>query len=126
MENASSRLRCRSRKQNSAPVTAVATPNPRKIREIACWCPSAAPNIVQYTRATPYSPNSTMTPENSTQTGVGATACASASQKWNGTMAAFTIRPEMISRNATMTRPPGRRPAIDSAIWAMFSAPVLP
>ena len=30
-----------------------------------------------------------MTPENSTHTGVGATACASASQKWNGTMAAL-------------------------------------
>ncbi len=44
-----------------------------------------------------------MTPENSTHTGVGATACASASQKWNGTIAALTSSPARISRNATTT-----------------------
>ena len=47
----------------------------------------------QYTRAMPYKPSSTMTPENSTHTGVGATACASASQKWNGTIALLISSP---------------------------------
>ncbi len=49
-----------------------------------------------------------MTPENRTQTGVGATACASASQKWKGTIALLISKPEMISRKATTTRPSGR------------------
>ena len=34
-----------------------------------------------------------MTPENSTQTGVGATAWASASQKWKGTIAPLIRKP---------------------------------
>ena len=50
--------------------------------------PSAWPkHSNEHTCAIPYRPSSTMMLENSTQTGVGATACASASQKWNGTMA---------------------------------------
>ena len=65
------------------------------------------PNTDQYTRAIPYRPSSTITPENSTHTGVGATACASASQKWNGTIAPLTSSPVMISRNAMTTRPDG-------------------
>ena len=100
VENASSRLICRSRKQYSAPTTAVSTPRARKTCEIATRWPSAAPNTDQYIRAIPYRPSSTITPENITQTGVGATACASASQKWNGTIAALTSSPVMTSRNA--------------------------
>ena len=56
-----------------------------------------------------------MTPENSTQTGVGATAWASASQKWNGTIALLISRPAMISRKATTTRPSGRCRAMSRA-----------
>ena len=67
-----------------------------------------------------------MTPENSTQTGVGATACASASQKWNGTIAHLISHPMRMSRKATTTRPPGRCRAMSRPIWAMFSAPVRP
>ena len=67
-----------------------------------------------------------MTPENSTQTGVGATACASASQKWKGTMELLISRPVMISRKATTTRPSGRCPAMARPICAMLSAPVRP
>ena len=107
VEKASSRLMCRSRKQNSAPTTAVSTPSATNRCEIAGRCPRAWPNIDQYTLAIPYRPSSTITPENSTQTGVGATACASASQKWNGTIAALISRPEIISRNATTTSPFG-------------------
>ena len=67
-----------------------------------------------------------MTPENSTHTGVGATAWASASQKWNGTMAPLISSPVMMSTNATTTRPSGRCRARSWPIWAMFSAPVRP
>ena len=67
-----------------------------------------------------------MTPENSTQTGVGATACASASQKWNGTIALLISKPEMISTKATTTRPSGGCRAMYWPICAMFSAPVRP
>ena len=67
-----------------------------------------------------------MTPENRTHTGVGATACASASQKWNGTMADLISHPVMISTNATTTRLSGRCRAMSWPIWAMFSAPVRP
>ena len=126
VENASSRFRCRSRKQNSAPTTAVSTPRARNAAVIVDRCPSAWPNMDQYTRATPYRPSSTMTPENSTQTGVGATACASASQKWNGTIAPLISSPVMMSRKATTTSPSGRCPARCRPIWAMFSAPVRP
>ena len=126
VENASIRLICRSRTQYTAPTTAVSRPSARKTWPKALRCPSAAPNTDQYTRAMPYSPSSTITPENSTHTGVGATACASASQKWNGTIALFTSRPEMISKKATTTsRSAGCRPA-KAPIWAMFSAPVRP
>ncbi len=67
-----------------------------------------------------------MTPENSTQTGVGATACASASQKWNGTMALLISRPEMTSRKATATSRSAGCRAMLAPICAMFSAPVRP
>ena len=67
-----------------------------------------------------------MTPENSTQTGVGATACASASQKWNGTMAPLISSAAMISRNATTTSRSAGCRAMAEPIWAMFSAPVRP
>ena len=67
-----------------------------------------------------------MTPENSTQTGVGATACASASQKWNGTIALLISKPGMISRKATTTRPSGGGGRCHRPICAMFSAPVRP
>ena len=69
-----------------------------------------------------------MTPENSTHTGVGATACASASQKWNGTIALLISSAIRISTNATTTRPPGvlRCRIRYWPIWAMFSAPVRP
>ena len=67
-----------------------------------------------------------MTPENSTQTGVGATACASASQKWNGTTALLTSSPARISTNAATTSPPGRCRARYRPIWAMLRAPVRP
>ena len=107
VENASSRLRCRSLKANSAPTTAVSTPSARNRCEICCRWPSAAPNTDQYIRAIPYSPSSTITPENSTQTGVGATACASASQKWKGTIAPLTSSPVMIRRKAMTMRPLG-------------------
>ena len=49
-------------------------------------------------------PNSTMMPENNTQTGVGATACASGSQRWNGTMAAFVRNPQVMMVKAKRTR----------------------
>ena len=39
----------------------------------------AGMKITAYKRCTAYSPNSTITPENNTHTGVGETACASAS-----------------------------------------------
>ena len=47
VEKASSRLMCRSRKQNSAPTTAVSRPRARNTCEIAARCPSAWPNIDQ-------------------------------------------------------------------------------
>ena len=126
VENASRRLRCRSRKQNKAPATAVSRPRARKVPVMAARCPSAWPNMDQYTRAIPYSPSSTMTPEKSTQTGVGATACASASQKWKGTIAPLISSPVMIRTNATTTRRSGPCRAMPAPIWAMLSAPVRP
>ena len=47
VENASIRLMCRSRKQNSAPATAVSRPRARKTWLIAARCPSAWPNTDQ-------------------------------------------------------------------------------
>ncbi len=67
-----------------------------------------------------------MTPENRTHTGVGATAWASASQKWNGTIAPLTSSPTVTSTKATITSPSGGRPASVRPIWAMFRAPVRP
>ena len=39
-----------------------------------------------------------MIPENNKHTGAGATACASANQKWNGTRAALTRNPVQIHK----------------------------
>ncbi len=63
-------------------------------------------------------PSSTITPEKSTQTGVGATAWASASQKWNGTIAPLTASPETIRTNDATTRPSAGRPASSRPICA--------
>ena len=57
---------------------------------------------------------------------MGATEYASASQKWNGTTAAFTKKPTAISVNATTTSPSAGSPASASPICAMLSAPVRP
>ena len=65
-----------------------------------------------------------MIPEKRTQTGVGATACASASQKWNGTTAALTSSPPIRSANAATTSPSARCPESACPIWARLSAPV--
>lgn len=64
---------------------------------------TACAKLVRYVRATAYTPSSTITPENSMQTGVGATACASASQKWKGTAAAFTRKPVQMRTKETVT-----------------------
>ena len=88
----------------TAPTTADATATASSVRRTtASPSPSAPSNPVQYTRATPRIPTSTMTPESIAHTGAGATACASASQKWKGTAAAFTRNPHTRSANATTT-----------------------
>ena len=79
-------------------------------------------NTVPRKRITPYGPSSTMIPENSTHTGVGATACASASQKWNGTAAALTSSPVHTSTHATRTSTSG--PPTATSSWANPSCPV--
>ena len=47
VENASRRLRCRSRKQNRAPTTAVSTPSARKVPVMTDRWPSEEPNMDQ-------------------------------------------------------------------------------
>src|SRR5215211_6262928 len=71
-------------------------------------------------------PSSLIAPANSRHTGVGATAYASASQKWNGTTAAFTNNPAASRQNATTTSPSEGPAASASEICARFSAPVRP
>ena len=68
-----------------------------------------------------------MTPENSTQTGVGATACASASQKWNGHDRALDQESgdDQHERDHDQPVRPGAG-RWSAPIWAMFSAPVRP
>ena len=58
-------------------------------------------------------------------TGVGATAWASASQKWNGTAAAFTRKPKLMKAERGDHQPVVRA-AERVPICAMFSAPVRP
>ena len=65
-----------------------------------------------------------MTPENSTQTGDGATAWASASQKWNGTTAPLTRKPNTTSTKATTTRPSTPCSGRARPMAARFRAPV--
>ena len=57
-------------------------------------------------------------------TGVGATACASASQKCTGIAAALVMKPMNNSVIATITRGSARWPSSAAPICAMFSAPV--
>ena len=82
VENASSLFRWRCWKHITAPSNAVAAPSQSNASRRPARCGAVDPaNTVQYTRATPYNPSSTITPLKSRQTGVGATAWASASQK---------------------------------------------
>jgi hypothetical protein len=55
-------------------------------------------------RATANAPTVTIAPESRTHTGVGATASASAVQKWNGTRAIFTSTPVSSRAHETTTR----------------------
>ena len=82
VENASSRLRWRWAKHIVAPTIAVAAPSTTSVARRPAACADMGPEkMVQYTRASPYRASSTITPENRTHTGTGATAWASASQK---------------------------------------------
>ena len=47
-----------------------------------CSTAAEAANTLKVMRATPKMPRATMAPENRTETGLGATAWASGSQKW--------------------------------------------
>ena len=125
VENASRRLRWRWTKHIHAPSSAVITPAATRIARSASTCgPSTPANITQYRRATAYTPSSTITPENRTHTGVGATAWASASQKCNGTIAALVRNPVNSRLIATTTSGSARWPSSAAPIWAMLSAPV--
>ena len=108
VEKASIRLRCRWARLITAPTSAVTTPTPTSRARTPDSCTAnAGAKTVQYERAAAYRPSSTITPENSTHTGVGATAWASASQKWNGTTAPLTRNPNTTKTKATTTRPSG-------------------
>lgn len=67
-----------------------------------------------------------MIPENSAHTGEGATASASAVQKWNGTTAALTRNPVRISTSDTTMTASGRLPERAAPRAAKVSAPVRP
>ena len=105
VEKASSRLRWRCAKHITA------APQRRHRRPARSGSPAArrrgepaARRRSSSTRARcAYSPSSTITPENSTHTGVGATAWASASQKCTGTAAALVRNPMNSSTIATIT-----------------------
>jgi hypothetical protein len=127
VENASRRFKCVWLRQNRPPTSAVTTPAPRRMARTPASCgPNAEANRAQYSRATAYTPSSTITPENSTHTGVGATAWASASQKWKGTTEALIRNPAASSTNAVTTRPSSGCELMARPIWAKLSAPVRP
>jgi hypothetical protein len=71
-------------------------------------------------------PRSLITPVNTIAAGVGATAYASASQKWKGTIAALTRKPPVISANATTTSSSLGACERASPTWARLRAPVRP
>lgn len=55
---------------------------------------------------------------------MGATACASGSQEWKGTAAAFTSRPVVTRTNAASTSASGGPAPSARPIWAKPSSPV--
>ena len=67
-----------------------------------------------------------MTPDKSTQTGVGATACASASQKWKGTIAPLIRNPVMMRTKATTTSAVGPGPGDGGADLGHVQRPGAP
>jgi hypothetical protein len=113
VEKASMRFRWRCRSAIQPPRSAVTVPRPTRRTGSACWTWADPANTTALTFARPNSPSETIEPEKITETGLGATACASASQNWNG-----TIAPLIISAAATRQKAPattGSRPPCATA-----------
>ena len=94
------RFRCRCNRAMAPPTTTLVTPNPRNSVCITCMIAGSPAKAVEDRRNSPTMPIATIAPEKMTETGLGATECASGSQKWNGTCAAFSSKPVAISTNA--------------------------
>ena len=124
VENASSRFKCRCPQAINAPTTAVVAPiaiSAGRARSIsaASFAKTSSNSLVK-----PNRPTDTIAPEKITDTGLGATACASASQRWNGTIAAL-VSNAAVSRTSTAAST-GSRPSVaaTSPMCTMSSVPV--
>ncbi len=93
VEKASSRFTWRCDSAITPPSSVLATPSPSSSVCTTWAIGGEAAKMVKNSLASPNSPSDTMAPEKITETGLGATPCASGSQKWNGTCAPLISSP---------------------------------